>query len=214
MNSFFFGAIGALILSQSAMATQTDTRLNVMECTDEEVRAYIAKPDPNRQAVMDYHAFEKAHMHSEIKKTEKEELNNPEACWGMLYGDLAALGQQMRDIEPLLQGFSMPNISGLLSNAMDKLSESVCKRVKAAPDLIGQAVKREADKLKSDALYELDRRYGEAALNDYVNEAFIPPEYQSMGLQFRNSKIDKDAFRDGVREAWKDRMDELVDDIK
>lgn len=200
-------------------AAHADDRINVMQCTDEEVKTFLARPNAGRQIIIDYHEFEKAHAQSEIKKADNargrngEKLDNPEVCFGMLYGDLGKLGDQIKDLGNIFNGFQFPNVSQLMSEAMDKLSESICGRVNAGTDAIEASVKRNADRLKQDALNEVERRYGERALNNLVNEAFIPPEYQSVGLKFRNSKIDKDEFQKGLRGIWKDKMDELVDDL-
>lgn len=217
-RSFLYCAVPLMLIFSTTL--HADDRINVMQCSDDEVMAFLARPDPGRQAVIDYHAFEKAHAQSEIKKVDNakkangDPLDDPEACFGMLYADLGLLGKKMKeDMSGMFDGFEMPNIGELMDKAMDKLSESICGRVNAGTDAIAEAVKENAKKAKEDALSEVDRRYGEKAMNDYVNKAFIPPKYQSMGLQFRNNKIDKDDFQSGLRDVWKDKMDELVDDL-
>lgn len=202
-----------LALSASSWA---EDRINVMQCTDDEVQTFLSRPDPGRQIVVDYHAFEKAHVQSEIKKSDNAgsgPRDNPEVCFGMLYGDLGALGDQLKGMGNIFNGFTLPSLSEVMSSAMDKLSETICGRVEAGADAIAKSVQNNADALKQAALSEVERRYGESALNDYVNDAFIPPEYQSVGLKFRNSKIDKDNFQRGIRDVWKDKLDELVDDL-
>lgn len=203
----------ALALSFSfatqAQSNDLNGRINVMECSDEEVKAYIATPDPARNVMTDYHDFERAHRQSEVKKAE----NDPRACFGLLYGDLSAMGAQMKSISGLFSGFSMPNLSQVLESAMDKLSKSICKRAQSARDSVADAIEDNRETLKRNAMSEINRRYGEKALNRYASDAFIAPEYQRLGLKFRNNKIQSEDFRDGLKGAWEDRLDELQDDL-
>lgn len=181
-----------------------------MECSDEEVAAYISRPNPARMALADYHSFERAHKQREVKRAEKD----PTVCFGLLYGDLSALADQMKSLGGLFSGFKMPDLGMLLDGAMDKLSESICTRAKSVGNNVQKQINKNIEIFKSDAMRELDRRYGERALNKYASDAIIPPEYQRQGLKFRNNALTTEAFQKSLRDQWRDHLDELRDDAK
>lgn len=194
----------------SAQANDLNGRINVMECTDEEVRTYITKPDPERFTTSDYQSFERAHKQQEVKKAE----TNPAVCFGMLYGDLASLSDQLDGLTDMFSGFKMPNVSALIDKAMDEITKSVCERFQETADGVSDFIKENQRALKKEALRKIEQRYGESALNRYATEAFIPPQYQRMGLQFRNNTVTSDGFKRNLRGQWNDRLDELRDDAK
>jgi hypothetical protein len=42
----------------------------------------------------------------------------------------------------------------------------------------------------------------------------VPPEYQSMGLKYRNGTLQTERFRNNVKSRWRDHLDELKDNAK
>lgn len=206
----FHHLIPVMLLLLIVAPAAADNRMNVMECSDEEVAAYVSRPNPARMALSDYHSFERAHKQREVKLAEKD----PSVCFGLLYGDLSALGDQIKDLGGLFSGFKMPDLGMLLDRAMDKLSESICTRAKSVGSNIQKEIDKNIAKFKSDAMRELDRRYGEKALNRYATDAVIPPDYQRQGLRFRNNALTTDDFKKNLRDQWRDHLDELRDDAK
>lgn len=183
-------------------ATLPDGRSNVMECTHDEVVAYMGLPDAERQALMNYQAWEKAYQSAEVKKAE----DDPAACIGILYGDL----QDMADrVKKATEGLMEMTLGGLLESLGDKLMEGICSRVEVADTTFRDNVLKEADKMEKKAREDIDKRYGIKAMEKYVNEAIDTPEYKSEGLEFRNGKVSEHAFRDSVKQRWAKELREL-----
>lgn len=182
-------------------------RINTMDCSKEEVAVYLAQPDPERAVVQQYGAWESAYQSFEMRLAAQD----PRSCLGLLYGDLTQLADRVKAATQGLMALSVPSMSGAMSGLGDKLLEGICSRVESASNDLDKALAAELNKAKKAAESEIMRRYGMPALEKYVTEAVVPPEYQSMGLRYRNGEVSTDSFRQGVRSRWSSELDELRD---
>lgn len=184
-----------------------EDRQNVMECSPDEVQAYFEQPDRAREVLNQYESFEKSYQQVEMKRAESD----PAACLGMLYGDLSAMAEQMQGaVSGILSG-GMPDFSALAQAAMEKLSESICSRVKEGTSALSNRIISEANAAQKKARSDVMRRYGQRAMERYVNDAILPPAFGDAGLIYKNGTIDDGAFKRKADRRWKSELDELED---
>lgn len=200
-----------VFLSSPVMAqghNPLDGRANVMECSHSEVMAYMELPNPERRAMRDYFAWQTAYKQVEAVKAETD----PAACLGMLYGDLSAYGAQLKQATEALLNMSPPDMGSIvrsqLSGMFDKLTESICKRAKAAVSEVDKVISEEIGALKKQSLRELDKRYGKRAMDKYMTDS-LPPAFKEKGLRFRNGTIDQSKFQRDLRKQWSGVLDEM-----
>lgn len=184
-------------------------RSNVMDCSHDEVVAYMELPEPERRVMHDYKMWEKAYQSTEIQKS----LHDPSVCLSLLYGDLEEMAERLRMATDALSSMSLPSMSTLMSKLGDKLMEGICSRVEAGKNEMQEQVVRGAKNMRDSAHSELKRRYGQRAMEKYLTDAVVAPEYQSMGLRYRNGEIDKDSFQRGIKKRWTKELDGLEDSV-
>lgn len=189
------------------MASANDERINTMDCSKEEVAVYLAQPDPERAVMQQYSTWESAYQSFEMRLAAQD----PNSCLGLLYGDLKQISDRVKSATQGLMSLSVPSMSGAMSGVGDKLLEGICSRVETASNAVDQSIANELNAVRNNAESEIGRRYGTPALEDYVTEATIPPDYQSMGLRYRNGEVSSESFRQGVRSRWSSELDELRD---
>lgn len=195
--------------SSTASTQPLDGRANVLECSPDEVQAYFEKPDRAREALNSYESFEKSYKQVEVVRSESD----PASCLGMLYGDLNAMAEQMSDaISGVLSG-GMPDLGALAQAAMEKLGESICKRVNQSSNAIQDRMISEANKTQKKARDDVNKAYGQRAMERYVNKSVMPPEFNDAGLKFKNGTIDDSRFKRSVDKKWKNELKELEDGV-
>ena len=202
--------LSIMLLSPLGFAQESvlGDRANVMECSHDEVVAYMDLPNPERKAMSDFHLWQSAYQSTESKKAESD----PQACLALLYGDLGALVDKMKAATNSLMSTSIPSMSEIASKLTDAISKSICKRMQNASTDMKDAVMDNLNRLKDDARKEVIRRYGQRAMEKMLTEAVIPPEYRSMGLKYRNGALSKDSFRRSVKKRWENELDGLKDE--
>ncbi len=201
--------IGTLILAFScgavaSDASLTDGRANVMECSHEEIVAYMDLPDPGRQVLKDYDAWQAAYISTEVKKSE----DDPGSCIGLIYGDLGAMAENIKNATAGLASISLMDMASQLG---DMLLESVCDRVEATTSEVNDAIIAGVENVRSDAIGELEDRYGTSAMESKVTDAVVPPDFKAQGVKYRNGEISTGRFRSNVRSRWLKELDELKD---
>jgi hypothetical protein len=204
-----FLGLSSLLFSSSAIfaeETALDGRLNVMECSRSEVLAYLDKPDPEAAQVSKYADFDKAYREHQLLMAKTD----PVTCATALYGDLNSLSDQLGESMMALKSMTMPSAGELMSNAMDSLSESVCKRLKAAETVAEDTIANNAEHMKLIAKNYVIENYGKKALEKYVDEAVIPKEQREKGLHYRNGTIETQSFTAHTKDKWKDKLTEMV----
>jgi hypothetical protein len=189
----------------SSSELDSTNTINTMVCTDQEVRAYMKAPDEKRQVIQNFIIYDKAYKSLEMKKSE----NDPESCVGALYGDIANMGEELKKALNVVKSLRMPSLSGALDGLSDKLSESICKRVQTTTSAISDEIINGEERLKYKLEREIEKRYGERALEEYVNDNIIPVEFKSNGVIYRNNGIDPEYFRNKTKERWRDKLEEL-----
>lgn len=206
-----FSILILLFASLPALSQQDPLagRVNVMECSHDEVMAYMELPNPQRRAMRDYYAWQTAYKQTEATKAETD----PTICLGMLYGDLSAYGALMKEATASLLALYPPDgmgalVRSTLSSMADKLTESICKRAKSVVNTADQEISNQRNLLKRDAERELERRYGQRAMDRYMTDA-MPPEFREEGLRFRNGTIDQRRFQRNNQRRWSDVLDEM-----
>ncbi|MEG3765118.1 hypothetical protein [Alteromonas sp. 14N.309.X.WAT.G.H12] len=184
-------------------------RENVLECSYSEVVAYMDLPDPSRKVMNDYDAWTDAYKSTELVKSESDPL----VCLSVLYGDLSAIGDQLEMATDSLMSMQLPGMDEILSLLSDQLLESICSRVEVIKDTGTEAIIAGIDTFREQAEKTVKERYGADAMESYVTDAVIPPEFEDAGLLYRNGKIDSSQFTKNIKSRWEDELDELRDDI-
>lgn len=205
MLRFILFSIGMAAFSSTG-ATLTDGRANVMECSHDEVVAYMALPDAERQALMNYKAWEKAYQSTEIKRSE----DDPAACIGLLYGDLQDMADRVKSATEGLMSLSTASLGDAMKGLGDKLMEGICGRIEAADTRFRDQVLIDVQRMELAARQDLTLRYGQKALQKHVDDAVSPPEYRNSGSKYRNNQIDRDAFRNSIKQKWTLELAELA----
>jgi hypothetical protein len=202
---FLFLALTSL--ATSAIAFEGDDRMNVMECSHQEVVAYMELPDPERRAMNDYFKWQTAFKSTEVIKSESDPAN----CVAVLYGDISIMAEKLKLSTQALLAMQLPSMSTLTQLAMDQLTSSICGRIAEAETVVVDGVISGYEDARKIAQRDLTRKYGQRAMESYVTDAIIPPKYQSQGLQYKNGEIDVNAFRKSTRRRWLRELDELKD---
>lgn len=193
----------------SADSSELGGRANIMECSYDEVAAYMELPDPKRSVMKEYNAWTKAYKSTELVRSESD----PRVCLSVLYGDLSVMANQLKTATQELLAMQPPGMGELLSRLSDSLMESICSRVEAVRDDAAANIINGIDTFRQQAEAKLMRRYGYEAMEDRVLEAVIPPEFEEAGLRYRNGKIDRTRFRNKIKSRWTNELDELRDDV-
>lgn len=193
----------------SADSSELGERANIMECSYDEVAAYMELPDPKRSVMKEYNAWTKAYKSTELVRSESD----PRVCLSVLYGDLSVMANQLKTATQELLAMQPPGMGELLSRLSDSLMESICSRVEAVRDDAAANIINGIDTFRQQAEAKLMRRYGYEAMEDRVLEAVIPPEFEEAGLRYRNGKIDRTRFRNKIKSRWTNELDELRDDV-
>jgi hypothetical protein len=208
MRILLLFAILSISCTVTARIDPLADRVNVMECSHDEVVAYMELPDPKRQAMSDFNAWTSAYQSTEVKRSE----NDPTVCVGLLYGDLAALGNQVKAATSSLMSLTLPGLDDVLSG-LDDLKQSICKRAAASVGAASERIVQQTVLMKNLAKREVIRRYGQKAMESYVTDAVVPPEYSGMGLKYRNGALQKDQFRNNVRKRWLRELNEIPEGL-
>lgn len=192
---------------QTSTSAALQGRNNALECSPDEVQMYFEQPDRAREVLNQYESFERSYQQVEVKRSESD----PAACLGMLYGDLSAMAEQMQGaVSGILSG-GMPDFGALAQAAMDKLGESICKRVQQSSDAVQDRIISETNQTQRKARNEVVSRYGQRAMERYVNQSVLPPEFNDAGLKYKNGSIDDSGFRRKANRKWDNELKELED---
>ncbi|MBE8232599.1 MAG: hypothetical protein HAW67_02600 [Endozoicomonadaceae bacterium] len=185
-----------------------DDRLNVMECSEQEVQVYINQVTPSDKSETDLRSFrnyKKGYIQKELKKAEDDPTI--EGCVSLLYGDLNEMYERMKLATSFLVS-TMPDASTLIDKALEQLGDSICNRMEAAAN---DSLDDYADQLKDFMNDQLDQtmdRVGKEALNGYISD-YVDSKVPEKSLEYRNGEVNADAFKSGVKDRWKDKMKDL-----
>lgn len=209
VHSLFF----AIAVTASFAASASD-RANTLECSDEEVMAYMELADKQRQQQFNFTNFEAAYIvAAEEERTMLEELGEDVGgCMSVLYGDISAMAQNVKDS---LSGmsFGIGDIKEAASNALSDLSESICSRIKTASNEFQDELINQRDRFEDDLYREANARFGERAMERFVNDKVLPPEFVEEGLRYRNGGIDSSRFRRKIQSRWRGELEEMEDEV-
>jgi hypothetical protein len=200
---FLFYTLSVSVSAQ--VSSPLGERINVMECSHAEVVAYMDLPNPERRAMNDFHKWQTAFKAKEATRAESD----PRACVATLYGDLGVMADKLKAATAALFTPRTFVLSEVTDKVMEALSESICNRVNSTYDSARGAVLSGYKSIKSKALNDLTRKYGQRAMENYVTDALIAPELQQQGLKYRNGEISADAFRSSTRSRWNKELKEL-----
>ena len=211
MKKQLLSLLALMFVTSTAIADEAlDGRMNVMECSRDEVIAYLQRPDPAAAQVPDYDVWEKAYQQKQIIRSE----NDPAVCAAALYGDLSAMGSKLKEKVLALGSMPLPTMSTVINQAMEKFMGSVCSRMQTVVDNAGEELLAAQEKIEKEARQKANKHFGKKALERYATDAMVPPEYQSMGLKYRNGTLQTERFRNNVKSRWRDHLDELKDNAK
>ncbi len=201
------GLLSALCVVSVSFSTFTfsaeDERMNVMECSHNEVLAYLNTPDPADAALRDYTAFRKAYVQAKIKQAEKD--GNPGDCVALLYGDLQAMYERTKAATELMMAGNTTPTGTLVNQALDMMGGALCERVDAGTSAFVNAYVEELQKLQSDQLAEVSKQFGQEAFEGQVNK-YAKDQFPDSGLEYRNGQLDPEAFRSKAQGQWKGKM--------
>jgi hypothetical protein len=212
MNVKYIGLLVGIAFSFPALSQDSsalDDRENVMECSFDEVTAYMSLPDPERKVMSDYDSWTAGYMSTEMARASTD----PRVCLSVLYGDLSAMAEEIKSATQGLMSMQLPGIDEILSQLGDKLLESICSRAASARDEVAERIITETDTLRADAERELMEKYSMEAMEDLALEAVVPPEFAEEGIKYRNGKVETYSFQSKVKSRWSDELDELRDDV-
>jgi len=191
----------SLFFASSAFA---DDRINVMECSHNEVLVYLSQPDPEASALRDYKAYRQAYVQTKIKENEQKGITD---CAALLYSDLQALYERTKLATNLMVS-TAPDASTLISAAMQMLGDTLCKRVDATTS---DAVNEYVDQLnhfKNSQLSVVRGEFGQKALEGHVNK-YLGSEFPDAGLKYRNGQLEPAVFDRNLNNKWKGKMREM-----
>jgi hypothetical protein len=194
--------LGVVSVSFSVFSAE-DERMNVMECSHNEVLAYLNTPEPADAALRDYTAFRKAYVQSRVKQAEKD--GNPGDCVALLYGDLQAMYERTKAATDLMMAGNTTLSSALVSQALDALGGTLCERVDAGTSDYVNAYVEELQSLQAAQLSEVKTAFGQSAFEGQGNK-YAKSNFLDLGLEYRNGQLDPEAFRKKANGKWKGKM--------
>lgn len=182
-------------------------RLNVMECSDSEVLAYVSKPNKARD-VRSYEKFKPANIQTLIEF--QRNSDDPVQCASLLYEDLGQLNEQLSNaMSVFTAGFNPADFA--MSQAWDYISKSVCERVDSGLSTASDAIVAGILSLEKDLLDEVDDRAGQQALDSYVNDYIDDSASGELGLVYSGAGngVTLDNVQGGLKSKWKRKLREL-----
>jgi len=205
----FLLLVGLVFISSASIAQEDGMgdRLNVMECSENEVLAYIATPNKARD-VRSYAKFKPANIQTLIQ--EQENSSNPAQCAALLYENLGQMQEQLEGAMGFLTSGINPTES-LMGQAWDYISRSVCERVDTGLNTARDAVVDGIKKLNKAMLEEIEDRVGQDALDEYANDYIDANTSDDLGLEYSGAGngVMPDDLQRGLKKKWKRKLREL-----
>lgn len=229
--------IFSIFLSFSLQAQSfNENQINEFECSPSEMSQVLERKNKDRFKQTTYKDFVNPYQQAvvqEVANEISEETGNPTSPSEVTADDLKDRGRDFSCLnidaskigENILAGVDALNsiLTGgikqagdLIDNIMEDLSKGLCSTyapylLKPLEDL-GERAKRKAEyKIRQDRILRLyDEGARDYLINEQIDETF-GDKYNL--LQWRDNKIDKDAFRNSVNSQWDRELRDLYDDF-
>ena len=211
----FLGFIGILLIFSpvafSQSSDQLQGRMNTMECSEQEVLAYVIPKDEGRLSP-NYETYKAAHAQTAIYSQAAEGV---ETCLGVLYGDMGELTEQLSAAtSAMFSGITTDGLMDqLLTQAFDELTSSVCGALEAGVALAHTEVVDNVNQLHELVLDEVDDLIGQRALAGYVDDYLVDQDPMGLELRYRQKGISNEMVTDQLdgtlKTRWKRRLREL-----
>jgi len=207
MRSLLFAGVLLISFSSFSQEDGMGERLNVMECSENEVLAYVAKPNKARD-VRSYAKFKPANIQTLIEDQKKS--SDPRQCAALLYENLG----QMKDQLDAAMAFMTSGVNpaeSLMDQAWAFISKSVCDRVDSGLNTARDAVVEGIVKLEKELLEELEDRAGQKAFDKYVNDYIDENTSSELGLEYSGAGggVMPSDLQSGLKKKWKRKLREL-----
>jgi len=203
----------AFIATMSFPSLAQESRVNTLECSDDEVKAYMELADKSRFNELGFGHFESAYIVTvEEERAYMVAAGEVGACMGVLYGDISNMAKSVKDSLSGLS-FGIGDLKEKATTALSELSNSICNRINAGFSRVEERIIEQGKAAVDDAYNEAYRRYGEPAMERYMNEKVMPPEFREAGLKYRNGRLDSDRLRRNVQSRWRSELEELEDGV-
>lgn len=181
-------------------------RVNVMECSENEVMAYVSKPNKMRD-VRSYQKFKPANIQTLIE--EQKNSDNPAQCAALLYEDLGQMKEQMEGAIGLLTSGLNPS-GGLMSQVWDYVSGSVCERVDSGLNTARDSIVNGIKNLERALLEEVEDNVGQKAFEGYINDYLEDNTSSTLGLGLgEGGGVMPLDLQRNLKSKWKRRLREL-----
>ena len=203
-------AVMVFALFSSSVFAEADTdlgdRLNVMECSENEVMAYVSKPNKMRD-VRAYQKFKPANIQTLIE--EQSNSDDPAQCAALLYEDLGQMKEQMEGAVALMT--SGINLSeGVMSQVWDYVSGSVCERVDSGLNTARDSIVTGIKNLEKALLEEIEDNVGQKAFEGYINDYLEGNTSNELGLGLgEGGGVMPLDLQRNLKSKWKRRLREL-----
>jgi hypothetical protein len=207
MRILLLVSLFGLSFLSSAQEDGMGGRLNVMECSENEVLAYVAKPNKARD-VRSYEKFKPANIQTLIE--EQNNSSDPVQCATLLYEDLGQMGDQLDNAMGFLTSGINPAES-VMSQAWDYISKSVCDRVDAGLNTANDAIVSGIIRLENQLLSEIEDRVGQDALDEYVNDYIDDNTSGELGFEYSGAGngVMVEGLQGNLKSKWKRKLREL-----
>ena len=194
----------------SVQVGASDQRINVMECSEQEVNAYVQDSAPDLDDIWNYQQYKKAYIQTKVK-----DPKSAGQCLSLLYEDLGELYDNMKLATSILVS-TAPDASTLIDMAMEQLGDSICNRMDSAvTDVLDNYVDQMrdfADDQADEAISRVGKKALKGKLEDLVNGS-LDKNFEEGNLRYRNGEVDPDGFKSGVKDKWKEKLKDLKENI-
>lgn len=203
--------MAASSLSLAQQSIPQNERVNTMECSEQEVLAYVVPKEDDRLSP-DYETYKAAHASTAVYSVAAE---NVETCLGVLYGDMGELSEQLGGaVDGMMSNLSTQEaLSRLANEAFAKLRGSVCGSLNSGIEAAHTLVVNSVRTLHEELLDEVDDLVGERALAEYTDDYLVDQDPMGLGLRYRQSAISTQnidrQLNSTMKSRWKKQLREL-----
>jgi phage host-nuclease inhibitor protein Gam len=223
-----------LVFNVNAETTYNKEQVNAFECSPEEMsqiidQAKIKKERIEQTTYKDFSApYQEAAVAKKVGKTPSEvtqEEKNEESDYACLNIDPSEVNmpsmEEMMDKLDILMGDASKAIGDFIKAAQDDLSKGLCSKT---ANVIGGVIKEKLseagaifkkgmeDRIRKEKWGKLieGKEGAKYLLDEQLNEKYSDKKGL---LEWRNSKVDKDALKKNTNGLFKDELGDLYDDF-
>jgi hypothetical protein len=181
-----------------------DGRVNVMECSENEVLAYVSEPSTDRD-VRAYSKYKPANIQTL--------MSQQDGCSTLLYEDLNEMNDQLNGaMGAISSGFSNFTISSFLTNAWDYMSGTICDRVDSGLNVARETSVAEIIQTELDLISEAESNAEVKALGSVYNvyeESMEPSDNPAQIYGSAGGGVMPNDLQGSLKSKWARRLREL-----